>query len=99
MGIPQGIMPLENLIRDVARLAEGEKQQNDTPFVAASLLGPILLSRLEVKKKYEGLLERLSGEPTESTAPEDQMIQYARSMERPEEFNLAQWISRIHLRE
>lgn len=92
-------MPLENLVRDVARLVEGEKQQSDAPFVAASLLGPILLSRLEVKKKYEGLLEKLQSEPMEPTAPEDQMIQYARGMERPEEPNLAQWISRIHLRE
>ncbi|KAG8922514.1 hypothetical protein FRC01_013935 [Tulasnella sp. 417] len=101
--LPETLMRLENFISDLRRLVNLENAthgQTSLSTTATTLLESVLLSKKDVKYKYTSTLPPMvfSSELTSGTE-EEQMIAYARNLEKQPPEDAKTWLSRFIQRE
>ncbi|KAG8910169.1 hypothetical protein FRC00_008746, partial [Tulasnella sp. 408] len=101
--LPETLMRLENLISDLRRLVNLENAthgQTSLSTTATTLLETVLLSKKDIKHKYASTLPPMvfSSELSSGTE-EEQMIAYARNLEKQPPEDAKTWLSRFIQRE
>ncbi|KAG8982851.1 hypothetical protein FRB90_006506 [Tulasnella sp. 427] len=101
--LPEIIMRLENLISDLRRLVNLENATNaqtSLSTTASTLLESVLLSKKDVKHKYNSTLAPIAlSLELSSGSEEEQMISYARNLEKQPPEDPKAWLSRFVQRE
>ncbi|KIO29570.1 hypothetical protein M407DRAFT_227334 [Tulasnella calospora MUT 4182] len=101
--LPETLMRLENLISDLRRLVNLENAthgQTSIPTTATTLLETVLLSKKDIKHKYNSTLPPMVfSHELSSGTEEEQMIAYARNLEKQPPKDAKAWLSRFVQRE